>query len=73
MMSRRREIVPGQRYQPTDSTAVWEVLELTQDGAGIQHARLVRAGDPTATKMISASALKDPRLYRLLPEGEVIP
>ncbi|MDA8230805.1 MAG: hypothetical protein M0006_05650 [Magnetospirillum sp.] len=69
-MSRRREVAIGQRYQPTQSNAVWEILELVRDAAGIQHARLIRIGDPTAIKMISASALKDVRLYRLLTDGE---
>ncbi|MBI5165148.1 MAG: hypothetical protein HY985_14760 [Magnetospirillum sp.] len=63
----RREVTPGQRFQTADSVAVWEVRELTRDSAGVPHARLVRVGDPTATKMISVSALRDPRLYRSLP------
>jgi hypothetical protein len=67
----RREVQIGQRYQPTDSTSVWEVRDMTKDAEGIAHARLVKAGDPTAVKMISASALNDPRLYRLLPDARV--
>lgn len=63
----RREVVAGQRYQPVDSSAVWEVRELVKDGEGIVHARMVKVGDPTALKMISASALRDSRLYKLLP------
>lgn len=69
-MTRRRDIVAGQRYQAANSSAVWEVRELTRDPSGIQHARLMRLGDPTAIKMISVSALRDPRLYRLLPQAE---
>lgn len=66
----RREVVAGQRYQPTDSSAVWEVRELVKDAEGIIHARMVKVGDPTALKMISASALRDGRLYKLLPSIE---
>ncbi|MEW5728082.1 MAG: hypothetical protein AB1918_09675 [Pseudomonadota bacterium] len=63
----RREIAPGQKYQPTDSNAAWEVREIVKDAEGIPHARLSKVGDPTAIKTISARALTDPRLYRLLP------
>ncbi|MGE5478353.1 MAG: hypothetical protein ACM3Q1_16990 [Bacteroidales bacterium] len=66
----RREVVAGQRYQPTDSSAVWEVRELVKDAEGIVHARMTKVGDPTALKMISASALRDGRLYKLLPPVE---
>jgi hypothetical protein len=64
----RREVQPGQRFQQTDSSSVWEVMDLTKDGEGIPHARLIRVGDSTAVKMISVSALKDPRLYKLVGE-----
>ncbi|MGE5514616.1 MAG: hypothetical protein ACM31D_02220 [Bacteroidota bacterium] len=60
----------GQRYQPTDSSAVWEVRELVKDAEGIVHARMTKVGDATALKMISASALKDSRLYKLMPSVE---
>lgn len=68
----RRDVQLGQRYQPTDSSSVWEVRELVRDAEGIVHARLTRVGDPTALKTISAAALRDARLYRLVatPEGE---
>ncbi|PKU24319.1 hypothetical protein [Telmatospirillum siberiense] len=64
----RREVQPGQKYQQTESSSVWEVVDLTKDGEGIVHARLLRVGDSTAVKMISVSALKDPRLYKLVGE-----
>jgi hypothetical protein len=64
----RREVQSGQRYQQAESSSVWEVMDLTKDGEGIAHARLIRVGDPTAVKMISVSALKDARLYKLLDE-----
>lgn len=64
----RREVQPGQKYQQTESSSVWEVTDLTKDGEGIVHARLLRVGDHTAVKMISVSALKDQRLYRLVGE-----
>lgn len=66
----RREVVVGQRYQPTDSSAVWEVRELVKDAEGIIHARMTKVGDVTALKMISASALRDSRLYKLMPSVE---
>lgn len=66
----RREVAAGQRYQPTDSSAVWEVRELVKDAEGIVHARMTKVSDPTALKMISASALRDNRLYKLLPSVE---
>lgn len=64
----RREVQPGQKYQQTESSSVWEVIDLTKDGEGIAHARLLRVGDPTAVKMISVSALRDQRLYKLVGE-----
>lgn len=64
----RREVIAGQKYQQTGSSSTWEVMDLTKDGEGIGHARLTRVGDPTAIKMISFSALRDQRLYRLIGE-----
>ena len=64
----RREIQPGQRYRQTDSTSIWEVLNLKADAEGVSHARLVRVGDATAAKTISVDALKDPRLYKLVQD-----
>lgn len=63
----RREVASGQRYKPIDANSIWEVRELANDGEGIGHARLVKVGDETAVKTISISALRDNRLYRLLP------
>lgn len=63
----RREVASGQRYKPIDANSVWEVRELAKDGEGLGHARLVKVGDETAVKTISVSALRDTRLYRLLP------
>ncbi|HIJ63171.1 MAG TPA: hypothetical protein HPQ04_10815 [Rhodospirillaceae bacterium] len=64
----RRDVQSGQKYQQTDSSSTWEVMDLTKDGEGIAHARLTRVGDPTAIKMISVSALRDQRLYRQVAE-----
>ena len=64
----RRDVQAGQKYQQTDSSSTWEVMDLTKDGEGIPHARLTRVGDATAIKMISLSALRDQRLYRLMVE-----
>lgn len=68
----RREVSAGQRYQSTDSNSVWEVREMVKDAEGIGHARLVKVIDPTVIKMISVSALKDARLYKLLPDQDEI-
>ena len=64
----RREVESGQKFRQPESSVVWVVVDLTQDAEGIAHARLVRADDPTAVKMISVSALKDHRLYKLVDE-----
>ncbi len=64
----RREVESGQKYRQPESSVIWVVVDLTQDAEGISHARLVRSGDATAVKMISVSALKDPRLYKLVDE-----
>lgn len=64
----RRDVQPGQKFRQTDSTSIWEVLDLKPDAEGISHARLVRVGDATAAKTISVTALKDPRLYRQVGE-----
>ena len=64
----RREVESGQKYRQPESSVTWVVVDLTQDAEGIAHARLVRFNDATAVKMISVSALKDPRLYKLVDE-----
>lgn len=64
----RREVESGQRYRQPESSVVWVVVDMTQDAEGIAHARLVRFDDATAVKMISVSALKDPRLYKMVDE-----
>ena len=64
----RREVESGQKYRPPGASATWVVVDLTQDAEGIAHARLVRENDSTAVKMISVSALRDQRLYRLVDE-----
>ncbi len=64
----RRDVLPGQRYQQVDSTAQWEVVDIAKDAEGIQHARLIRVGDPTSRKTLSVTALRDTRLYRLVAD-----
>jgi len=64
----RREIETGQRFQQPGARSVWVVVGLLDDAEGIQHARIRRDDDETSVKMISVSALKDGRLYRLLDE-----
>lgn len=64
----RREVEPGQKYRQPGASALWVVVDLTQDAEGIPHARLVRGDDPTVVKMISVSALKDSKLYKLVEE-----
>ena len=64
----RREVFAGQKYQQTDGTSVWTVTDLSTDAEGISHARLTRVGDSTAAKTLSISALRDPRLFRLIED-----
>lgn len=66
----RREVLAGQKYQSIDATSVWEIRELVKDAEGITHARMTKVGDSTAIKMISVSALRDARLYKLMPGQE---
>lgn len=68
-MMGRREVRAGQRYRKAETTLVWEVQDLARDAEGITHARLIRVGDPTSVKLISVSALKDPRLYRIVQQA----
>jgi len=65
----RREIEPGQKYRQPGGSALWVVMDVVSDGEGIAHARLVRGDDPTSVKMISCSALKDGKLFRLVEDG----
>lgn len=64
----RRDVSPGQKYQQVGSSSVWEVIDTVKDAEGIAHARMIRLGDPTTRKTISVPALRDGRLYRLLPD-----
>lgn len=64
----RRDVTPGQKYQQTGSSSVWQVVDMVKDAEGIAHARMIRVGDATTRKTISVLALKDSRLYRLLPD-----
>jgi hypothetical protein len=61
----RRDVEPGQKYRQPGGSALWVVVDLTQDAEGIPHARLVRGDDATVVKMISVSALKDTKLYKI--------
>jgi hypothetical protein len=63
----RREVAPGQKYQQTGSVFVWQVIDVVKDAEGIQHARMIRVGDATTRKTISVPALRDSRLYKLVP------
>jgi hypothetical protein len=69
----RLEVRKGQRYCNADAAfIVWMVDDLLTDSAGVPHARLRRANDPSTQKTVSTAALKDPRLYRFIsdaPEG----
>ncbi len=50
----RSDVEPGQRFKK--NAVVWEAVELCSLN-GIPHVRIVRIGDPTELKLISASAL----------------
>jgi hypothetical protein len=61
----RRDVEPGQKYRQPGGSALWVVVDLTQDAEGMPHARLVRGDDATVVKMIAVSALKDTKLYKI--------
>ncbi len=69
----RLEVRKGQRYCNADAAfIVWVVDDLLTDSAGVPHARLRRANDPSTQKTLATGALLDGRLYRFIgeaPEG----
>jgi hypothetical protein len=67
----RLDVRKGQRFCNADAPfIVWIVMDHFEDGAGLPHARLARAGDPKTVKTVSFSALRDPRLYRFIGESQ---
>jgi hypothetical protein len=58
-------IQPGQWFQ--QNRVVWEVVDFKSFN-DIPHVQIMKVGDPTERKLISASSLRDG--YDLLPENE---
>lgn len=64
-----RKIEVGQRYtKVSSSSTVWQVLEPVLAPVGIHHFRIHNPNDPTTVRLISASALADDKIYRLINE-----
>ncbi|MEX2649008.1 MAG: hypothetical protein WD673_08350 [Alphaproteobacteria bacterium] len=64
------DVRKGQRYCNADAAfIVWVVDDLLTDSAGVPHARLRRANDPSTQKTLSTSALRDARLYRFIGDA----
>ena len=61
------EIEVGQRYKKLDAIAtVWEVEACLPDGGAVPHVRIRSVGDPSVSRLISASALRNQRFYQLV-------
>lgn len=61
------EIEIGQRYKKLDAVAtVWEVEACLPDAGAVPHVRIRSVIDPSITRLISASALKNQRFYQLV-------
>ena len=55
----------GQRYKKLDGFAtLWEVDACLPDAGVVPHVRLRSVDDPSVTKMISASTLRNQRFYQ---------
>jgi hypothetical protein len=54
----------GQLFRKSDAfRSLWQVTALFADGSGVIHARLCNRFDRTALKLISETALRNPRYY----------
>ena len=61
------EIEIGRRYKKLDAVAtVWEVEACLPDAGAVPHVRLRSVTDPSITRLISASALRNQRFYQLV-------
>ena len=45
-------------------STVWVVSDEVERGMKVPHVRLLKSGEPGATKLIALNALMDERLYR---------
>jgi hypothetical protein len=62
----------GQIYRKADAfQSRWQVVASFSDSTGVRHARLRNTADPTSIKLIAESALRNPKLYRLIGPEEV--
>lgn len=61
------EVEVGQRYKKLDVIAtVWEVEACLSDAGAVPHVRIRSVGDPSVSRLISASALRNQRFYQLV-------
>ncbi len=61
------EVEVGQRYKKLDAIAtVWEVEACLPDGGAVPHVRIRSVGDPSISRLISVSALRNERFYQLV-------
>ncbi len=61
------EVEVGQRYKKLDAIAtVWEVEACLPDGGAVPHIRIRSVGDPSVSRLISVSALRNERFYQLV-------
>ena len=59
--------IVGRRYVATGASSTeWVVTDELSDSTGIPHVRLLKSGEPSTSKLIAVSALKDKRLYRMV-------
>jgi hypothetical protein len=59
--------IMGRRYVATDApTTEWVVDDEVQTDTNVPHVRLLKSGEPSTSKLIAVSALKDKRLYRMV-------
>ncbi len=71
-MALQSKVTEGQVYTDLPSNRrglrLWKVESFCENAMGFPHARLIDLRDPTTTKMISCSALKDRTYYELVSE-----
>ena len=57
--------IVGRLYVATGaSSIVWVVDDELSNDMSIPHVRLLKSGEPSTSKLIAVTALKDERLYR---------
>jgi hypothetical protein len=55
----------GQLFRKMDMlVSIWQVVASFEDGSGVRHARLRNVADESVVKLISESALRNPKFFR---------